>query len=208
MIILAVIWTVWCVFHSLLISSTAHNTAKVFLGEYFSLYRILYVGFSFITLVPVLWYQFSLPQNVIVPGNYAIWIFQAFLLIYSLFMFYAGARVYDMGYFLGLRQWQDFRLQKEAGSLPFHTEGILNYVRHPWYSGGIALLWGVGSCTDVYLVSRSILTVYIIVGTFLEEKRLKEELGRQYSEYCQRVPMLVPWKRSPLSLFGETWKKS
>ena len=99
-----------------------------------------------------------------------------------------------MAYFLGLRQWRDFRNQQESGALSFHRGGILAYVRHPWYSGGIALLWGIGSCTDVYLLTRIMLTAYIILGTVLEETRLEKELGEQYSAYRREVPMLVPWK--------------
>jgi len=100
-----------------------------------------------------------------------------------------------MAYFLGLRQWRDFRNQQESGALSFHRGGILAYVRHPWYSGGIALLWGIGSCTDVYLLTRIMLTAYIILGTVLEETRLEKELGEQYSAYRREVPMLVPWKK-------------
>lgn len=116
------------------------------------------------------------------------------MLVYAGLMFYTGAQVYDMGYFLGLRQWRNYRKQKETGSLPFHSDGILAYVRHPWYSGGIALLWGFGSCTDVYLLTRTLLTIYIILGTLLEERRLMRELGEQYRIYCRKVPMLIPWK--------------
>jgi protein-S-isoprenylcysteine O-methyltransferase Ste14 len=194
-ITLAVIWIAWCALHSLLISRAAHNVAKNILGARFPLYRLYYVGFSLISLVPVLWYQFSLPSQILIAGNWPWRAGQAVLLVYAGFMFYAGARVYDMDYFLGLSQWRNFRKQKESGSLPFHSDGVLAYVRHPWYSGGIALLWGFGTCTDVYLLTRTILTVYFVVGTVLEEVRLKKELGEQYIAYCRKVPMLIPWKK-------------
>jgi len=168
--------------------------AEKFFGHFSHLYRLYYVGFSCISLVPVLWYQFFLPSQIIVPSSW-LWLGgQAILLIYAGFLFYAGAQVYDMGYFLGLNQWRNFRKHKKSGSLPFHSDGILAHVRHPWYSGGIALLWGFGSCTDVYLLTRIILTIYIILGTILEERRLIRELGEQYRIYCRQVPMLIPWK--------------
>jgi len=191
---LAVIWIVWCALHSLLISRGAHNIAKRFFGHFSPLYRLYYVGFSCISLVPVLWYQFFLPSQIIVASSW-LWLSgQVILLVYAGFIFYTGAQVYDMGYFLGLNQWRNFRKQKEGESLPFHKDGILAYVRHPWYSGGIALLWGFGSCTDVYLLTRIILTAYIVFGTVLEERRLIRELGEQYRTYCRQVPMLIPWK--------------
>ena len=195
MVSLAVIWIIWCTQHSFLISRGAHNVAKRVLGLRFPLYRLYYVGFSCISLIPVLWYQFSLPSQIIVASSWPWVSGQVILLVYAGFMFYTGAQVYDMGYFLGLSQWGNFRKQKDNGSLPFHSDGILAYVRHPWYSGGIALLWGFGSCTDVYLLTRTILTAYIILGTVLEERRLKKELGDQYIAYCRKVHMLIPWKK-------------
>ena len=79
--------------------------------------------------------------------------------------------------------------------MPFKTRGILEYVRHPWYTGGILLVWGFGDITDVSLVLKVILSSYFIIGTILEERKLVAEIGEPYREYCQRVPMLIPWKR-------------
>ena len=109
-------------------------------------------------------------------------------------MLYLGARVYDMSYFLGIVQWRNARIKKNTVPLPFHKDGVLSYIRHPWYSGGIAFIWGFGAITDIYLVTRLILTVYFIIGTMMEEKRLIVELGDQYEQYRKEVPMLLPWK--------------
>lgn len=194
MTVLAALWIMWCILHSLLISRPAHGIVQRNFASLYPLYRIFYVVFSLLSLLPVLWYQFSLPHQVIIPANWLLRSGQISLLLYAGFMFWAGARVYDMSYFLGLTQWRNFSNHKKEESLPFHSDGILSVVRHPWYSGGIAFLWGVGSVTDVFLLTRSILTVYILIGTFLEESRLKKELGIQYQEYCRKVPMLIPWK--------------
>ena len=64
----------------------------------------------------------------------------------------------------------------------------------PWYSGGIALLWGISPYTDVNLVSRIILTLYLIVGTLHEEYRLRRQFGEAYRQYSSRVPMFIPRK--------------
>ncbi|MDW7772392.1 MAG: hypothetical protein SCH71_05820 [Desulfobulbaceae bacterium] len=155
---------------------------------------MLYVLISIISLLPVLWYQFSLPQRTILDADLFIRIGQGILLVYGIAMFYLGARVYDMSFVLGFSQW---RAAKEAGKLPplpFRTDGVLAYVRHPWYSGGIALIWGFGSITDIYLLTRLILSAYFIIGTVHEEKRLVSELGDRYRAYRRRVPMLIPWK--------------
>jgi protein-S-isoprenylcysteine O-methyltransferase Ste14 len=38
------------------------------------------------------------------------------------------------------------------------------------------------------------LTVYIVVGALHEEYRLKREFGEAYKVYCQRTPMLIPFR--------------
>ncbi|MGB6970657.1 MAG: hypothetical protein WBD61_00710, partial [Desulfobulbales bacterium] len=78
----------------------------------------------------------------------------------------------------------------------FTTEVILGYVRHPWYSGAILLVWVFGIVTDVSLVSKLVLSVYIIIGTLLEEQKLIREIGEPYRAYRKKVPMLIPWKKS------------
>lgn len=194
MVILAALWIIWCILHSLLISRAAHTIVQRLFPDHYSMYRLFYVCFSIFSLILVLLYQFSLPQQVLITDNLAIRIGQLFLLLYAGFMFWAGSRVYDIGYFLGLVQWRNRSSTSTSEGFPFHTDGILAYIRHPWYSGGIALLWGFGTVSDVYLLTRIILTVYILIGTLLEEKRLKTELGNRYREYCKQVPMLIPWK--------------
>ncbi len=194
---LALFWTLWCALHSLLISNQARQLAnRLTRGRDYGLYRLGYVIFSVFSLVPLIWYQMSLPRQTIIPTNTLVFAIQAVLLIYASAMFYLGGRIYDMGYFLGLSQWRNARNSRPEPSLPFRANGVLAHVRHPWYSGGIALLWGLGPLNDIHLLTATLLSCYFIIGTLLEEKRLKTELGKPYEEYCRRVPMLLPWKRA------------
>ena len=180
--------------HSLLISRKAHTVANTLIGRHSGAYRASYILFSLVSLIPVLWYQFSLPQHLIFQPSLMLRLIQWALLIYGVLMFYLGARVYDMSFFLGITQWHNSRKNKSTVTLPFHTNGVLAYVRHPWYSGGIAFIWGFGAVTDIYLLTRVILTGYLVIGTLLEDKRLKTEMGEPYSVYIRKVPMLFPWK--------------
>ncbi len=103
--------------------------------------------------------------------------------------------MYDMRYVLGTKQVQEMREGKKVEPMDFNSAGILEYVRHPWYSGAILLVWSFGPISDVSLVTNIILTAYIIIGTFLEEKKLIFEIGEPYLQYRKRVPMLLPWKK-------------
>jgi len=71
--------------------------------------------------------------------------------------------------------------------------GILGAARHPWYSAGVFLVWG-RALTGADLIASAIVTVYVIAGCVLEERKLVREFGAEYEAYQRRVPMLVPWK--------------
>ena len=69
----------------------------------------------------------------------------------------------------------------------------MKYEEH--FSSANLSFWAFNSITDVSLISKIILTTYIIIGTFLEERKLIHAIGEPYLEYRKRVPMLFPWKR-------------
>ncbi len=194
MVTVAFLWLLWCFLHSFLIGQPAQRLAKKLMGRYFGRYRICYICFSIVSLIPVLLYQYSLKTTLLFnwPGPFRI--IQVFLLLYASLLFYLGGRAYNMGYFFGIKQWKNSRKSIKESPPAFNSDGILNYVRHPWYSGGLAFVWGFGSITDISLVSKIVLSLYLVVGTILEENRLKKEIGPLYSKYCKRVNMLIPWK--------------
>jgi len=194
MLLLIVLWLVWCGLHSLLISATVSRWLAERGGAWKALHRLGYVLFSLVTLLPVLWYSHTLPPHLVVEPSSWLRVLQGLLLLYSLVMAIGGLRVYDGRTFVGIRQWQQYRQGQPNDPPSFCRTGILAYVRHPWYSGGLALLWGLPGLTDVSLVTRIILSLYLVVGTLLEERKLKSTFGQPYQDYCRTVPMLLPWK--------------
>jgi len=100
-----------------------------------------------------------------------------------------------MRYVLGIKQVREMREGRKIEVMDFNTSGVLEYVRYPWYSGAILFVWAFGPISDVSLVSKIILTAYLIIGTFLEEKKLIQEIGEPYLEYRRRVPMFIPWRK-------------
>ncbi len=131
-------------------------------------------------------------------------VFQALLLIGAVLLFFAGARHYDMLQFLGLRQiimGTSQSVLTETGKL--ETTGILGITRHPWYLGTIMLIWARGLDVSA-LITNVTITIYLIVGTFLEEGKLLIEYGEEYREYQKKVSMLIPFKyvRSRIQRFS------
>jgi protein-S-isoprenylcysteine O-methyltransferase Ste14 len=121
-------------------------------------------------------------------------VFQVFLLAIVVLLFFAGARHYDMLQFLGLRQIRrgiSHSALTETGKLD--TTGILGITRHPWYLGTILLIWARGFDVSA-LITNIILTIYLVVGTVLEERKLLIEYGEDYRRYRENVSMLIPFK--------------
>jgi protein-S-isoprenylcysteine O-methyltransferase Ste14 len=187
-------WICWCILHSLLITGRINAWLRQKGGLPNGAYRLAYSLFAVLTLITLVLYQHSLPSQVLFSW-FGWWrIPQALLLLYALVMLYGGYKVYDLGYLMGFSQWRNYRHGLKTPNLPFFCQGALRYVRHPWYSGGLPILWAVGSVTDTTLPARIVLSLYLIIGTLLEERKLIRELGAPYRRYRERVPMLIPWR--------------
>ena len=194
-LILILLWTAWCVLHSLLISQSVTERMKKLLSYRYGYYRLAYNIFSLVSLIPVVYFQLHLEETVIFAWPRP-WIFLKIgMYAASFLLFYGGFRVYDIQYLLGIKQIQGIIDGSSQNSMKFSTGGILAYVRHPWYSGAILCVWAFDDVTDISLISKIVLTMYIIIGTRLEEKKLITEIGEPYLDYRKKVPMLIPWKK-------------
>jgi protein-S-isoprenylcysteine O-methyltransferase Ste14 len=194
MVLLIVLWVGWCALHSLLITSPVRRWCERRGGWMRGGYRLAYTAVSLVTLVPVVWYGQTLPQTPLFDPPLWFRLVQGLLLVIALVLFIGGARAHDLGGFLGLRQWRDHRAGREPEAPLLHTGGILARVRHPGYGGGLALLWGLPELTGASLVTRLILSAYLVIGARLEERKLIGLHGEAYRAYRRRVPMFFPWR--------------
>jgi protein-S-isoprenylcysteine O-methyltransferase Ste14 len=106
----------------------------------------------------------------------------------------AGGRHYNLLQFLGIKQILENRWgggMTEGGDLD--TGGILKVTRHPWYLGVFLLIWA-GDISLQELVINTVLSLYLVIGTFLEERKLVLEFGDKYKEYQRQVSMFIPLK--------------
>ena len=109
------------------------------------------------------------------------------LALLALLGFLHSSRAYDSLDFLGLRQWRQGQRAPAGFALSFWHR----FVRHPWYSFGLVILW-TRDMNAALLVSALWITAYLVVGSRLEERKLQDELGEVYARYRARVPGLVP----------------
>jgi protein-S-isoprenylcysteine O-methyltransferase Ste14 len=104
-------------------------------------------------------------------------------------------RLYDGEEFLGLRQLRggihDIKDQERL-----HISTLHRYVRHPWYGLGLLLVW-TQEMDPARLLSAVLITLYLLVGSRIEERKLLVYHGDVYREYRRLVPGLIPlpWRR-------------
>jgi len=193
-IILSALWILFCIIHSGTISLTFTGFVKQRWGDYYRYYRLFYNIISVVILVPIVIYSYSIKEEPFFVWEGYLYPVKWFLFAIGILLFVLGSRHYSMSSFLGIAQIKEstsHKLMNVTGELD--SSGILGIIRHPYYAGVLPLLWS-GDLDTAALITNVILSVYIIIGTSLEEHKLVYEYGDEYIRYQQKVSMLVPIK--------------
>lgn len=100
---------------------------------------------------------------------------------------------YNLNEFIGLEQ---LRTQQPPQHNKLIIRGLNGRVRHPLYFGTLLIVWGVLPIfpTDAMLGFSMISTIYLVIGSRLEEEKLVAQFGEAYRRYQREVPMLLPFK--------------
>ena len=194
---IAFLWSLWCFFHSFLITPSITNYFKRKLKNRYKYVRLFYNFFALVSFISIRLYASLFKEEILFNPNVYTHILQIVLFGVAMLFFVMGTKNYDIKQFLGIRQLKQNNPSGGIGqSGSFKQTGILRYTRHPWYIATILILWAVGLNGLVMskLIMNSILSVYVIIGTILEEKKLVSEFGDIYREYQKKVPMLIPYK--------------
>ena len=197
-LLLALAWISWCGLHSLLIHPRLLRFFETTLKDSFRYYRLAYNIFSAVSLILPVGLSFHLQQaeSPVLSWASGLFLFRLVLIGSALLLFFSGAGQYDMRAFLGIEQ---LRLRDHHKPAPdkagFSTTGVSELTRHPWYLGGILFVWAApSSFYPSTLISSGIVTLYFLVGIFLEERKLVDRFGKSYLAYQKEVSMLLPLK--------------
>jgi protein-S-isoprenylcysteine O-methyltransferase Ste14 len=183
--------------HSLLAANGIKRRARRLLGPRVDrLYRLAYNLVGLVTFLPVLALVALLPGVTLyrLEGwpRLAAHTGQGLALVVLL----VGVMQTDPWGFLGLRQILG-RPRPEGGSLV--EGGLYRWVRHPLYAAGLVFIWLTPVMTAGRLGMNLGLTLYIYVGSCLEERRMVEAFGSDYRAYQRQVPRVLPclWRTDP-----------
>lgn len=192
-LILSVMWIGYCALHSFLISIRFTNIINRFLKNYYAFYRLFYVLVSLVLLVLLINYTTKLDNEIIIAYSSPWSIIRNILMYGSLFIFFwAFFFDYDSLSFFGIRQILNFGKVEEVNpSGEIKMKGLLGVIRHPMYLCLIIYIWSQ-TFRMIDIIVNVILTIYVIIGTLLEEKKLVLEFGDAYLAYQKKVPMLIP----------------
>lgn len=193
--LLALGWACWGGLHSLLISPAWMRMVSARFPGFCPWYRLAYNGLAVLTLLPLLHFKDVLAGETLLRWDGLLTPIRFALFGAVIWLFWAGARVYDLRVVGGLAQ---LRSACSYAGTPYaeelRTEGILARVRHPWYGGALLLLWTrTGAFDAAELVTSLVLTGYVLIGARLEERKLVHVHGQSYRDYQRSTPMFFPW---------------
>ncbi|MCP3892897.1 MAG: DUF1295 domain-containing protein [Desulfobulbaceae bacterium] len=182
--------------HSLLIEPSIVVFLKSRCAPLRNYYRLYYNLISLVTLIPLVILSRIAGGEVVLLWDGWGNVFRLFLLFCTFALFYGGAQRYDLLSFLGVSQMRTGEEQLLLSEdVHFYDTGVFGMTRHPWYLGSLCLIW---SALPAYpaksFAVASILSIYLIVGTMLEERKIMSLYGDLYGEYRAKVSMLFPWK--------------
>ncbi|HFD80235.1 MAG TPA: hypothetical protein ENK05_07590 [Gammaproteobacteria bacterium] len=190
LLILAVSWILYGTIHSLLASHAVKAAFRRRFPSAFRGYRLAYNLLATVLLLPPLWLLYSYPGKILWHWPEPVrWAADALALAAAV-GFLWSARGYDTREFLGLSQLsrRDLPIDDQA---PMSISPAHRFVRHPWYFLGLVILW-TREMNAAFLLSAVVLTLYLWVGSRLEERKLLICYGEPYRRYRRRVPGLVP----------------
>lgn len=77
------------------------------------------------------------------------------------------------------------------------TKGVYSIVRHPQYLGGLLAHVGISFLLSAWysLLSTPLMVALIYLISKKEEEELTREFGKEYEDYKDKVPMLLPCVR-------------
>ena len=194
--LLVFLWILYSLIHSLLADAKVKLFFEKISGKFFRYYRLVYTILAAVTLLFILYFQYSFTSPVLINPKELKYISFVIFVLPGLFIMMISILKYFQ-LLSGVRT-----LYEAKPSPKLQRKGIHNYIRHPLYSGTLLFIWGLFFIFPMLnnLIAVVIVTTYTFIGIRLEEKKLLIEFGNLYADYISQVPMIIPgfkqWKQN------------
>lgn len=177
--------------HSVMARQSFKNWLYSFIPKH--LERSTYVAISGLVVALMVWQWAPIDGIVWSVPNDSV----AYYILFALF--FVGWGILLLSSFLinhfdlfGLRQAYLKMVGVPYTKLNFKVYSLYKLVRHPIYLGIVLGVWATPTMTITHLLMAVLLTIYVLIGIYYEEKDLIKEFGRTYLNYKSRVPKLNP----------------
>jgi protein-S-isoprenylcysteine O-methyltransferase Ste14 len=188
-LLLAFMWILYCILHSVLASGTVKKFAEKKIRKSFKYYRLFYTLFAFAGFVFIIYYQ-------IIISSVHLFAVTSLLLIIGFSTMIAGLLIMLVSikkYFMSLSGIKTL-ISEEPTPNALRIDGVHKYVRHPLYLGTFLFIWGLFILYPFLslLLANIIISVYTLIGIVFEEQKLQKEFGTAYTNYQTQVPRIIP----------------
>jgi protein-S-isoprenylcysteine O-methyltransferase Ste14 len=188
--LLAILWLAYFALHSVLAALGPKQWIAGHRANWMPYYRLAFNIQAVILVLPILWLTLFAETPVVWQWQGGLrWLMDGVALGAVAGLLFSSTG-YDMQEFLGLRQIRD-KEQRVEDQETLHIGPFHRYVRHPWYSLSLVLIWTRGM-DQAMLLSACLITLYFIIGSRLEEQKLLRYHGESYARYRAAVPGLIP----------------
>lgn len=193
-LLIIIIFVLYFIIHSVVASLLVKSWVADHWPQFMPYYRLAFNTLAILLALPLL------GLLVHYPGE-PLWQWQGLsfyiingLALFALMGFFVSLNDYDLSEFWGTKQWREGNKTVHDQEV-FHISPFHRYVRHPWYFFLLVLLW-TRDVSSTQLTAYVMLTLYLIIGSRFEERKLIAYHGEVYREYQQKVACLIPlpWK--------------
>ena len=177
--------------HSLLAANSVKARVEKWLGpRLYPHYRLAYNIFSGLAILPVLYLVWRLPDAPLYTIPWPWLLLTLGIQLAAAVGLLASFRVTGSLEFLGMAQF--LHLRQPAAPEALRVDGMYRWMRHPIYSFSLLILWLLPVMTNNRLAAALGITLYILIGSTLEERKLLAQFGEAYRAYQQQVGKFIP----------------
>jgi len=188
--LIALAWLGYFALHSALASLALKRWVARRFPSWMPGYRLAFNALALVLLIPPLALTYAERGPWLWQWTGFGWWLANGLAVAALLAILWSLRWYDGRELLGLRQWRGRVLSPEDQER-FHLSPLHRFVRHPWYSLALVLIW-TRDMDLAFLVTAVMASLYLAIGARLEEAKLLVYHGEVYRRYRERVPSLIP----------------